>query len=241
MFSWPAVFIHTLVDSSASPCRVHWYHAIIGSVQCNSWVTTHDLQLLSFNGISLVCPWAPVQAAHLSRDFSGSLRLTVFHGNFLIHRKTRVLTPINSSVAHFHFGWGSVALLYCCRLYPLGLRASTSHVPFGAGCEILQETSIQPGNRISASLITESPRGHRVVLSSCFKLIEREGKGTALLLRILFKEVSSTMQILLIHRWGWPLDSLAMCSKFWGHVKTHCLLSLPENLKQLETPPSTYT
>lgn len=110
MFSWPAVFIHTLVDSSASACRVHWHHAIIGCVQCNSWVTTHDLQLLSSNGISLECPWAPVQAAHLSRDFSGSLRLTIFHDILLIHRKTHMLTPINSSIAHFHFCWGSVLL-----------------------------------------------------------------------------------------------------------------------------------
>lgn len=104
----------------------------------------------------------------------------MFHGILLIHRKTHMLTPINSSIAHFHFCWGSVALLCFCRLHPLGSRASTSHTPCGAGCEILQETSIQPGNRISASLITESPKVYGVVLGSRFKLIEREGKGTAL-------------------------------------------------------------
>lgn len=234
VLSWRICFygqlflIHTLVRSLALRCRLHWHHAIIGCVQCISWVTTHFLQLLSCSGISLECLWAPVLSAHLSRDLSGSFTPHYPHGIHLVPRKTHMLVSLNWSIAHFHFYRGSVALLYYCRQHPPGLRAPSSHLPRGTGYEILQETSIQPGDRISASLIAESPKVWGVVVSSCSELIEREGKGRkGILPRILFEEVCSAMQVLLMHRWwgdrwmGWPC--VASDEVLWRELLTYCL------------------
>lgn len=107
------------------------------------------------------CPRAVVLSAYLGREtFQDLSNLTTLHGIHLVHGKAHMLAPLNWSVAHFHFYWCSVALLYCCSRHPPGLRAPTLHMPQGAGYEVLQVTSIQPGNTISASFIAE-PQGLR--------------------------------------------------------------------------------
>lgn len=159
--------------------------------------------------------------------FQDHSHLTTLHGIHLVHRKTHMLVPLNWSVAHFHFYRGSVALLYYCRQHPPGLRAPSSHMPRGAGFEVLPETNIRPGNSIPASLIAESPKVWGVVLGSCSKLIEREGKGTTLFsCELSLKKCLLQCKFLQIDD-GVTSGLVGLCSKSWGPVKrTHHLLSL---------------
>lgn len=134
------------------PMQVHWHHAITGRGQCNSWVITYDLGLLSSHGLPLEHPWALVQEAYLGGDLLGSLK--PHYPLISIWRTGKLTCWRHQTLKYSPF---SLLLRLCCLALLLKaasakLFALTSHMPHRTGCKFLPRGSIQPGGRISASL-----------------------------------------------------------------------------------------
>lgn len=180
-------------------------------MQCNSWVTTHNLQLLSSSAISLQCLWTPVLSAHVGRDFSGSLTPHYPPQYPLGPQENSHVSTIKLKCRPFP-PWPRLR----CRALVLQAAstrresAKFTHAPWSRLWGSAGDKHPARKEHTSLSHCGE-PQGMRGCSRQLFWADRQGRKGNhSFLLWILFEEVSSAMQILIARWWGdlwtgWPV------------------------------------